>query len=127
MLTQKQIERMPSHARYWEVSEREEKIQTQRELQALALTPSHMLPFFSISDYEAARKGESVPIEQQSEPIPFGFWQIVDNRSISEYLQAGKHTPINRTISQYLEGVNDAAPLYMFVWPNRGGSRIGVT
>ena len=122
MLTQEQIERIPSEQRYWDVSDREAEVQARRELQALTLTPSHMLPFFSISDYEAARRGELVPIEQPK-PIPIGFWQIVDNRSMSEYLRDGE--PISlpsppapqlsevSLVSDYMARVDDTVPMYL--------------
>ena len=84
MLTQEQIERMPDDANYWELSDREAEIRAQMELQVL--TPRHRLPYFSITDYEKARKGELVPMEQPK-PVPLGFWQSVDNRIMSEYLR----------------------------------------
>jgi len=45
-----------------------------------------MLPFFSISDYAAARKGKSVPIEPEPKIAPAPP-QIVDNRSLGQYLK----------------------------------------
>ena len=129
MLTQEQIERIPSHERYWKVSDMEAQAQARRELSGLALTPSQMLPFFSISDYEAARRGESVPIEQPK-PIPIieltnigGFWRSVDDRSMSEYLRDGESirppSPLARPlgevslISDYMARVDDTIPMYL--------------
>jgi hypothetical protein len=117
-MLQEQIERLPGFERYWEVSERDAQARARRELSDLTRTPRHMLPFFSISDYEKARRGELVTLEQPR-PIPVGFVQTTDDRSMSQYLQDVEPAePLARplTISKFLEARGDPAPLYMFVW-----------
>jgi hypothetical protein len=117
MLTQEQIERM-NDSQYLRASQIEAEADAQKQLQALSLTPRHMLPFFSISDYEKARRGEPVTLEQPR-PIPVGFVQTTDDRSMSQYLQDVEPAePLARplTISKFLEARGDPAPLYMFVW-----------
>jgi hypothetical protein len=111
MLSDAQIERIPNHQVYWEVSGREAEARTQKELQALAIMPRDSLPLFSIGDYEKARKGEAVPIEQPK-PIPIGARQITDNRTMSQYIRHTEPAPAPALmISEYLRQVGDASPL----------------
>jgi hypothetical protein len=114
MLTDERIQAMPNHEYYWQASGREEQADLRRELRALALTPSHLLPLYTIGDYEKARKGQSVPIEQPKPVLP-GSIQITDNRTMSQYIRDTELAPAPAlTISQYLEGIGDPAPLYMY-------------
>jgi hypothetical protein len=122
MLTQEQIERIPSYARYWEDSDREAQAQARYRLLSLALTPSHMLPYFSITDYEKAQRGQSVPIEQPK-PIPISSRQITDNRSLGQYIRDGEpisfpSPPAPRLsevslVSEYMARVDDTVPMYL--------------
>jgi hypothetical protein len=115
MLTDEQIGRMNSHDQYWSASNREAQTQVRQELRALAATPSQMLPFFSIEDYEKYQKGQPVPLEQPK-PLPIMVGgKVTDNRSLSQYIAGTKPFPPSAlTISQYLEAMGDPAPLYMF-------------
>ena len=118
MLTQEQIERMDSFERYWQARE----AQAQRELQALALTPSHMLPFHTVEDFEKARKGEPVTPEEPKR-VPIGWMQITDGRSIGQYIADGEpislpSPPAPRLsevslVSEYMARVDDTVPMYL--------------
>lgn len=111
-LSDEQIARMGSLERYWPIAQKEVEETHANNIRALANAPRHSLPFFSISDYEKAKKGIIVPIEEPR-PTPIGFIQRTDNRSINQYMSNEPASSPALTISQYLEGIGDPIPLYM--------------
>jgi len=105
---------------YWTAAVREETARQANALRVAQTPHSNSYPYFSINDYLRAKRGEPVPIDHQPPSVPFAevieWLQLpVDDRRLNEYIQSSEPAlSPGLTISQYLQGVGDPAPLYMF-------------
>jgi hypothetical protein len=111
-LSDEQIARLEGHAQYFLLRNQEEREQN-RIAWASAHMPSQLIPYFSIKDYEKARRGQSVPIEPRPS-VPLPKRHITDNRSLSQYLADVKRvsSPSSpNSIKDYLEQVGEPSPL----------------